>query len=798
MIVMKKIMTGAAAIVLAVTCFAGNESKGVFEKILSEPYPQSSDKPYINPASLKVPSDMMVSDMLQFELSMDRDFEDSTTIISKPVAWNIFNPHCRLAEGTWYWRVRPVSEEGDHMEWSATYSFDITGDIPVFVTPSYDVFLKNIPQDSPRLYCFLEGGLSEARKVMREHPEFEAMIADSRAALATDYRNDTLPFRRITQMYDHNNNLYTAYRMLERDIYADKMVQNIRCLLSVEPDMSVIRNDFKAGELMYTLANAYETCSDRFTPEELRKIEGLMLLVLDSHAPRIYENEVDMFFDNHFWQFTFRHMLQGSLVLYDKYPEAAEYLEFSYELWTSKSPAGGFNRDGNWHNGTCYFSANAVSLAYVAKLFSYLTETDFLQHPWYRNSGIGVAYSWLPGSMSAGFGDGHEQMNPKPLRIRSAYADFIARELGDPYAAWYSSLNDRYTGESETRFYRMACGNARPACTALPEDAPDAVLFEDSGEFLANSDIHDLNDNLALSFRSSVFGSGSHTHSNQNAFNLHFRGVPVYRSVGHYMNFSDKHNLLAYRNTRAHNTVMADGIGQPFTMRAYGRILHSVIEKDFAYALGDASNAYCGIGKDPMWEEKMADSGVEQTPENGFGETPVTKFYRHIAMLGDDKVLIYDELEASKPVSWDWLLHSPVRFDINGNVLLTENGKKKFHAMTELFGSCGFEISQTSEYAWPVNEKGAQRGEDFSKEWSLTAKTDSVKKTRVLAIIQVKDGKVEFDPVEKTGADSFKCGGWTIHAEMDAGKPALLKISNPGSNVDFIYEKGKVTIINNR
>lgn len=780
-------MKTAITIILALLPVMKAAADGpIHEKWLSAPYPQQDDIICINPASLKVPEDLADNGLLQFQMSMARDFSDSTTVTSKPVAWNIFNPHKELAEGTWYWRYRSVSQDGDKFPWSPAYSFTITADIPVFVTPPYEVFLENIPRNTPRLYCFLEDSLENARKRMRKHPEFESMIADSRTALATDYRNDTLPFRNITRMYDLNNNLYTAYRMFGRDIYADKMVQNIRCLLNTEPDMKVIRNDFNAGELMYTLANAYETCHDRFTEEELGQIEKLMLLTLGNHERRIRENEVDIFFDNHFWQFTFRHMLQGALVLYDKYPQAAEYLEYSYELWTGKSPAAGFNRDGNWHNGPCYFSANAVSLGYVALLFSYLTDTDFFQHPWYRNSGIGVAYSWLPGAMSSGFGDGHEQMNPKPQRIRSAFADLIARETGDPYAAWYSSLNDRYQDETETRFYRMACGKPRPSMAELPEDAPYSVWFKDSGELHANSDLRNLGHNLSLSFRSSPFGSGSHTHSDQNAFNLLYGGASVYRSSGHYMNFSDPHNLLAYRHTRAHNTVLVDGIGQPFTSRAYGQILDAVTEDGFAYALGDASNAYCGISEDTMWIEKMAASGVEQSRENGFGDTPLEKFYRHIAMLGDDIVLVYDEMEASQAVTWDWMLHSPVRFDIDGNILRTENTENGFHAETRLFSDSRLDISQTDKYFWPVNEKIGQRGEDFSSEWSLTAGTEPEKKVRILALIQVRDGQEDFREIVREEGGVFRIGEWTVEAQLDPKKKARLRISD-GTDVKLDY-----------
>ena len=760
--------------------------EAIHEKYLSEPYPRQDDMICINPVPLKVPLGMMQTEFMQFQMSMDRHFGDSTVITSEPVAWNIFNAHKELAPGTWYWRFRGVSADGETLPWSRTFSFSIAEDIPVFVTPGYDVFRKNIPAEGSRLYCFLEDSLPGARKAMRRHPEFESMIADSRTALASDFRNDTLPFRRITQIYDMNQNLYTAYRMLQRDLYADKMVQNIRCLLRAEPDMAVISNDFKAGELMYTLALAYESCRDRFSDDELKLIEDLMLLTLRTHEPRIRENEVDMFFDNHFWQFTFRHMLQGALVLCDRYPEAEEYLEFSYELWTGKAPATGFNRDGNWHNGTCYFSANAVSLGYTALLFSYLTGTDFFRHPWYRNSGIGVAYSWLPWSMSAGFGDGHEQMNPKPLRIRSAYADMLARETGDPYAAWYSSLNDRYLDEPETRFYRMACGKSRPANSDLPADAPESVWFEDSGEFLANSDLRDPDSNLSLSFRSSPFGSGSHTHSNQNAFNLHFRGVPVYRSAGHYMNFQDPHNLLQYRHTRGHNTVLVNGIGQPFTSGAYGQILETVADDGFAYALGDASNAYCGISDDPMWIRKMADSGVEQTEENGFGKTPLRKFRRYIAMLGDDKVLVYDELEASEAAEWDWLLHSPIRFDVEENVLYTENSEHGFHARTALFSTDSLEISQTDRYWAPVNEKVAQRGEDFTPEWSLSAKTAPLKKVRILALVQVRNGHVAFDDIVREDTCTFRFGNWTVEAQMNPDRKAGLRISDSASGKEYI------------
>lgn len=760
------------------------------------PYPQQGHFVFLNPAPLLVPPTMKQSDFLQFSLSKDKNFKTETTILSKPVPWCVFNPHQILDTGVWYWRFRSVSKSGELFPWSDIYSFNVTDDIPKFVTPPCNVFLENLPKESPRIYCFLNGNLEQAREKVRSHPEFEYMIDDLRNALGVSYTTDTNPYKHISRMATYCDNLNTAYQMLQQDTYADKMVENVRCLLSTPLNPKFIENDFNAGELVYVLACTYDNCLERFTANEQKQIEKMVMDVISHYYnKRLLCHEENKFFDEHFWQFTFRQFLQAALVMYDKYPFAKEYLEYSYELWTSRAPASGFNRDGAWHNGTSYFSANAVSLFYVATLFSYLTGTDFLQHPWYKNAGMAMTYTWQPESLSAGFGDGHEKTNSKPLRIRSAFADFIARTTGDPYATWYSSINDRYKSESETRLYRMTSGGQRPAKAELPADAPKTVWFRDCGEMIANSDLKNYKKNISLSFHSSPFGSGNHTHSNQNAFNLHYGGEAVYHAVGHYMSFADPHNLLSYRNTRAHNTMLINGIGQPFTPRAYGSIVRMFNGEHISYALGDASNAYCGISDIRLWKQSFANHKLEQSPENGFGETPLKKYRRHIFLLHPNIVVIYDELEAGKDVRWDWLLHSPVKFTIDEatSTLTTENKEKQFRSVARLFSGQCCQISQTDQYAAEPNEKLAQRGEDFTKPWSLTASFEPCKKNRILTIIQVEangERAVEIIPV----GSSFHCGDWVIKAELNVNRPASLYIHNTINETTFSYGNKKTKI----
>ena len=132
------------------------------DKIREKPYPKADNEIFINPAPFIVPQDMMTGEQLQFSLSQKEDFPDAETIVSEPKPWCMFNPHQIMNSGTWYWRFRSIVS-GTPQSWSATYSFEIKDDTPKFVTPTFDTFFLNIPHTHPRLYCFLDNYLEQAK-----------------------------------------------------------------------------------------------------------------------------------------------------------------------------------------------------------------------------------------------------------------------------------------------------------------------------------------------------------------------------------------------------------------------------------------------------------------------------------------------------------------------------------------------------------------------------------------------------------------------------------------------------------
>lgn len=758
------------------------------DKVRTQPYPKETNELMLNPAPFIVPQAMKTGEALEFAISDNKDFNTPQTIISKPQPWCFYNLHSTLAKGTWYWRFRSTSADGSRQgEWSEPISFTVTGDEESFVTPSFENFKQNITQEFPRLYCFLNPQIDEARRNISKHTEYRALTSRAGEALKIDY-NTINDF--CVQASTLRNNafwLYQAAYLTQEKQYSDKMHDILKAFARTTiPDGSLFTDNFVSSNLALCHVLAYDLLHDSLTPDELSYTEEFMMRILRQYYKQNLGYQENHIFDNHFWQQNMRVYFQIAFLLANHHTyqtEVLPMLEYYYELWTARAPAGGFNRDGMWHNGTGYFGANVHTLAYMPMLLSYISRFDFMQHPWYRAAGQALVYSFPPHSASNGFGDASEN-GSEPSRLTAAFADFLARETNSGYAGWYASeCSSLIRQDYELRLYRM-CAD-RTYSTALPTNAPKMKWYKDIGEVAMHSTPGDSEYDLVLSFRSSTFGSGSHTTASQNAFNLLYKGKPVYRSSGYYQNFSDAHNLMSYRHSRAHNTILVNGCGQPYSTSGYGNIVRAMGGENISYCLGDASKAYSGITDDPIWLVAFEKAGICQTPEFGFGTTPLTKYRRHILMLHPDIVLIYDELEASEAVRWDWLLHSNTSFNIDEQqqTLSTAATDGSYVAVTQIFSGEELTMSQTDQFVVPP----AQITPDTPNQWHFSATIDKSEAARVLAVVRVGETGSNIPLLRRINEKKFEVGNWTIHVELNASQPACLEISNKSLKSVFSY-----------
>lgn len=767
------------------------------DKMRTRPYPQQENTLLVNPTAMTVPAGVHdLYSAIQFQCSDSPSFSSAATVTGDFRKWCMFNLHCRLEPGTYYWHYRAKEASGDTTAWSKTYTFTVKGDEPQFVTPSFTTFYGNLPNQFPRLNCFLDKAVEEARKtVSASSVDYYYLLSFAEDGMNKDAAILALsnPYSKAQELMSYVEYVAQAYYFTRDEAYykhLKKIAEKLTTVTLTDKILDLSNDNFKASYVLRCLMPIYDLLHDSLTESERQYIEKAMYRVVDYYYDRNCGYEEVHVFDNHYWQENYRVYLQASLLLYDndRYrTEMKELLEYLYEIWTARAPASGMNRDGEWINGTGYFINNVETLYYVPMLFSYVTGADFLQHPWYKAAGKGLAYGWMPGAESMGFGDG--SLNYTLQRQRAAFVDFLARELQDPYACWYASKISKIRQRDPIlRLYRLASSSKTYGST-LPQNMDKMNVYPDMGLVMMHTNMANVGKDVSLSFRSSPFGSGSHTLADQNAFFLQYHGSNVYLTSGYYLNFSDRFNLLSYRHTRAHNTILVDGKGQPFSTEGYGYIARSLSGSHISYCLGDASHAYGGISTDETWVTAFAKAGISQTAEYGFGKTPLSKYRRHVLMLDPGIVVIYDDLGASEPVTWDWLLHSKVQFDIDSKTS-TFTTNASYTAVGHLFASDSLRYSQTDKFFSPLAD-----GVDTTKypaQWHLTATIGKTSNARFLAILTVADRNVTPLAVTREG-NTFKVGDWTILAELNANSDAQLAVTNSSGSVVFDYGSSETT-----
>lgn len=756
-------------------------------------YPKLNNEVYLNPPPLLVPTAFRGDSLMQFEVSDSPDFRTSE-FLSEPHPWSMASPHRRLEPGRWYWRYRCHSADGQTVGgWHGATPFDVPKDVPEYATPSLERFNDGLKSGHPRLESFLANRLESARANVASHPEYKALLNRARTAMSFDASDMGAYYASkdgTTALNNAVTHLYQAYYLTLDEQYADKMSQILRQMILRQPtedELWKAASNFQPTNIAQCWARIYDLLFDRLQPGERSACEEFLYRIVIRMTQLHLGKREGQIFETHFWQHNMLVAFQCAYMLHDKLPyrdDALRLLDYFYEIWVTRAPGTGFNRDGVWHNSASYLNTNAETLTYMPLILGDITGGDFLSHPWYQNAGKAMVYTWPSGSKSCGFGDG-SNAGDAPGRIRIALADFLARHTGDEYAGWYAAeCRSDLLSDYELRLERMV--NSTGYSTEKPENIDKLIWYKDAGEVVMHSDLADTSDNLSLSFRSSRYGCVNHTYANQNAFNLVYRGSDVFRNTGYYFKYGSPHHLMDARHTRAHNTILVNGVGQAFDNAAYGNVTRAAETDNIVYCLGDASHAYADTSYVDAWVKNIAAAGMKQTPEYGFGKTPLTKYLRHCVMLPPSIALVYDEIEASGPVTIDWLLNSPdeIYADFGSCSVTKVNAEKQFAADGRLFSSLPLSASVTDEFMVPALPES-----QYPKQWHFAARTPAASAQRFLFIARVRDLSAE--PVSISATDGVaELDGWRIEANLDPSTPAALTITNPESGAKLEYRAG--------
>lgn len=790
------------------------------------PYPQDGDKLVVNPpvftwpmADYEFPTvfpsphfDKKLDDYLKYDFQIARkaDFSDAATAENLRMA--MYNNHKALAPGRWYWRYRVSGGK-----WSEANSFEISENTPKFESPTVAEAEAMMPESHPVIFNKMEVAentpdrralmkllRNKAAKAYGKSPESYKVEGEEIPADAPQSRRDQImKFRlryELEPMCGDIHSMLTVYRVDGDERYLEKSLDLAREIAKRDPAEVFRISDFSGARCMSVLAEVYDTAYDRLTPGEKARFEEFAVTVGRGLIARCMEENVgsaDGILLAHFFQHTFCDLFNTAAIMRPGDKEAADWFAMLYDIWLSRSPGGGFLDDGVWPNGNMgYIHVNMESMVKSYILFGRLFGINTFAHPWYANCADALALTFPANSVGDGFGDGSdgEKMN----LLRPDFAYILGMELGNPFAIAYARQVKGLADGKPYRFNKAFFPEYRLMASkkAEPEgdyEIPHAAVFPSTGIAVMHTAPSEAADNLFFSFRSSPFGVGSHGLAEQNSFNLSYGGKPVFFPTGYKITTDDRHYLLCHKHSRARNTLLVDGKSQAYSHSAYGWIGRFLDGENISYAMGDASNAYVPFDISAInWQTVLEKAGAFNSGE-GFimseeDDPKVRKFRRHVAMLRPGVVVVYDDLEADKAVTWTFQLNGRERsnMSVDGNSAIAATDNCTVRA--DVFGSTAMDVCLTDTcHVKPFDWLNPQRGRPsmvFEKNHYRAAFENRTKSRgmRFLAVIRVAPGKdAVVEKVEPGKDGGFDIDGYRVTAELDPAKDARLEIAHKAS-----------------
>jgi len=708
------------------------------------------------------------------EMSDDIHFPADKIVRGQVHRWCFYNPHAKLKPGKWYWRYE--IQDGQHRTIKGPYSFEIKLETPVFASPTFTAFLANVPKVHPRVIT--QGrDVAAVRKSAATHPLTETVLKRGRRAAeaaiydgpvsGSDLAEERALSRKAGKEVGLFHDLIDAYVLSGDKSLLAASLKRIDVLLKWPT------NDLLGSQVLTALSTAYDALYDELSPDVRKRILAVIEKQLRKGLAAWPGNIEGRQVENHFWQVELSGNFTAALATIHDLDASREMLEYTYELFLARFP-NLTTPEGGWAEGLGYLGVNKSAVVDMALLLKKVAHVDVFKEQWYQSlPDYFIYFAPIDGRMD-GFGDMHDRVGNG--NIGGAMMFVVGQENQDAKALYRAAVSAKSESEIEP-WYQIINGiNFDPSRISPPTDIPQARMFRGVGLAAMHTDVLDSSHDTAVYFRSSPFGAKGHMHANQNAFNLSRRGEPLFYSTGYYTSFGDPHSMSSYRHTRAHNAILVNGCGQAFGHEGYGWIKRFASGEKIAYVCGDATMAYRPT-VDQQFLDMLAESKIALTRENGYGDSQLKQFERHVILIRPDTVVIYDVLESEVDSDWTLLLHTMKKPELDKTGLLVLATEKN-RATGFVTGSQPLNSRMTDQF-WspPVDIKKKYKNMSAQYHITYTSKEKS-RAMRFLTVLQTANPGKDLPAVVTGENGNFTIGNIRLHVELAPNRPACLSVDH--------------------
>jgi hypothetical protein len=607
--------------------------------------------------------------------AVQANFRDATTVSG--FVWNTYTHHTPFAPGKYFWRYGFANKQGQTSTWSTVRSVVVPPEAKPFAMPTRAQQRERVPQGHPRLFMRPEdlprlralalapkdaqGKLpSEAEEFAKLRAAADKIIAagptpePEHMGSARDKENAEMvkywwPNRTQTEKACMEAEMIAfVYLITGEQKYAEAARQWILHLAAWNPDGPTnFQLNCEAGKpMLYRLPRAYDWAYAALNPADRQVVQKIMQRRIkdawESGEVQRGTGHLNRPFNSH-GNRVWHKIGECGIALLGDVPEAETWVDYAVNKFYSCYPVWS-DDDGGWHEGLSYWAGYMGKAVWWMQVSKSALNIDGLQKPFFDQVGDFALYVAPPGTPNSGFGD--LSFRPPSSGVGGMMEYFIraqgARSEGKSAAYWRWWTEQSKMGREGGILGFLYRANLPPLLEAKPPtDLPQSKIFHGIGVASLHTTLLDSKDDIHFLFKSSPFGTQSHGHNPHNIFQLNAYGEALLTTCVYRDLHGSKFHYQYVHSTKAHNGVLVNGQGQlPHTAAPHGKIAAEKLTPEWDYIMGDATPAYGGR---------------------------LERYQRHVAFVKSGFIVIYDDLSAKEPATFQFMLHALKAFEVDEN-----------------------------------------------------------------------------------------------------------------------------------
>lgn len=642
------------------------------------------------------------------QISRNADFT-SDVITKKGIDMSTYALDQPLKPGDWFWRY---GVDGTDM-YSKARKFTVPAAAKNKPFPDMDEVANTIPQDHPKLFVLKNEVASyrdraangDLRNVTMEiKDEIEKHIGESLPnepayveGIGPEFGEHSwrLIYDAVIPPCDMMEEFGLVYLLTGDKKYGDEARRRVLHFAKWNPDGSSSdrAHDELAMRILAQGSRAYDWTYELFTPAEREIVDKSMIRRAQQFYERLKyraDREYQVFNRGSHEERVCGFLGEAAILYMDKTDEARDWLKYAMTIHWNLWPAWA-KSDGGWHQGPSYWTAYEFRALHFLTALKKAAHVNLIDKDFFQNTPYYILYTNPPYAKLSPFGDGEDRA-PNAGRAEMMYN--YSSLLNDPYIRWYADFMQSGHGKN---ILGILLKNDDLKGKA-PVDLPETRYFPGVGLVSLHTDFGNAKNDIHFLFHSDPYGGVSHGHPDQNAFTIEAFGEALAIASGYYPWYGSDHHKNWQRQTKSSNSItINDWQGQQGVAAAKGKVVTFQNKDLYDYILGDATQAYMGL---------------------------LNKFQRHIIHIRPGVFVMYDDLEAPEPVTFEWWLHalSEMKMDERKKTITVSQGDVRLRV--NLVQSDKVKFKQFSGFPDPPEARGESTPE-YKDQWHTIVSTAS-------------------------------------------------------------------------